>query len=76
MQTRSQLAVEADYICSFLFGCRATPNMKARYVNAHSVRPELNRQDSGVLMRTIVDQGLDLEAVEFALRRKVPAIGW
>ncbi len=76
MRSPSELAIEADYLCSFLFGRRATSNMKVRYVNAHTVLSELNRQDSGGLMRTIVDQGLDLEAVEFALRRKEPVIGW
>jgi hypothetical protein len=64
----AELAAEADRIHCILFGAAASDPLKRRYAAAiASVPADVTQQ--GAL---ILDAGADLEAIEFALRRKNP----
>ncbi len=69
-EDRTFLAREAACIHEQFFGGPAPPEVIARYVEAHSIYLAEADERGRRVMQTVLERGLDLEAVELALRAR------
>jgi hypothetical protein len=70
--TADQLCREADFFHERLFGAPIPEDLRTQYVLANRVLLEGGAVLRNVRTELIVERTMDVEAIEFALRRRIP----